>query len=106
MVDFSGGRNLLVIADVDTLVMDLSLVLIGWAMYRRRAALQGRLPFVAFAVMLSLLTAVLLGYVVTNFGTLFRLRYLVAAPVWASILAVGSVRNIGSSSTDRWARAR
>ena len=31
----------------------------------------------------------LLGYVVTNYGTLFRLRLFVVAPVWMLALACG-----------------
>jgi hypothetical protein len=32
-------------------------------------------------------TAVLLGYVVTNYGTLFRLRLIAAMPIWLQPLA-------------------
>ena len=39
-------------------------------------------PALLFAVVLAAMTCLALAYVVTNFGTLFRLRLLVAAPLW------------------------
>ena len=88
LVSFSGGRGLLMITDADTVVMDLSLIGLGVFVFRRRHLIGDRRTFVWFGLTLAVLTAVLLGYVVTNFGTLFRLRYLVAAPLWTLALAV------------------
>ena len=88
IVQFSGGRALLPIADVDTVFLDASLLLILGLLYSRRRVIGGRLPFVVFAVGVSVATAMLLGYVVTNFGTLFRIRLIVAVPIWTAVIAL------------------
>jgi hypothetical protein len=88
IVDFSGGRGLLPIADADTVVMDASLVTLLILVYRRRSDIGDRWTLLVFGLALSLITSVLLGYVVTNLGTLFRMRYLVAAPVWMLVLTL------------------
>jgi hypothetical protein len=88
IVDFNGGRGLLPIADSDTLFLDASLVMLLILVYQRRGEIGDRWTLAAFLLALSLITAVLLGYVVTNFGTLFRMRYLVAVPVWMLALAL------------------
>jgi len=82
IVSFSGGRGLLLITDLDTLVIDLTvLACIFWTVWlgRGRRSLD---PALLFAVVLAATTCLALAYVVTNFGTLFRLRLLVAAPLW------------------------
>lgn len=88
IVQFSGGRALLPIADVDTLFLDASLLLILGLLYTRRRVIGDRLPFVVFAIGLSAASAMLLGYVVTNFGTLFRMRLMIAVPIWTVVLAL------------------
>ncbi len=45
-----------------------------------------------FVPILGTITALLLGHVVTNFGTLFRRRYLAATPLWMLALAVSPGR--------------
>jgi hypothetical protein len=45
-----------------------------------------------FGLTLAAICAVLLGYVVTNFGTLWRLRPLVAVPVWILVVALSPKR--------------
>ena len=40
------------------------------------------------AATLAVLSAVVVAYVVTNFGTLFRLRLLAAVPAWLAPLAL------------------
>ena len=82
IVTFSGGRGLLMITDLDTLVIDVTvLACILWTVWlgRGRRTLD---PALLFAVVLAAMTCLALAYVVTNFGTLFRLRLLVAAPLW------------------------
>ncbi len=90
VVEFSGGRGLLPFADFDTIFMDITLGAILALLWSRRRAIGDRLPFVAFALLLFVLTATLLGYVVTNFGTLFRMRTIVAVPVWMVVLALSN----------------
>jgi hypothetical protein len=47
-------------------------------------------PYVWFLASLAIVVSLLLGYIVTNFGTLFRLRLMVALPFWMLPLAVRS----------------
>ena len=82
IVTFSGGRGLLMITDLDTVVIDLTVVLcILWTMWSGRGR-RSPDPALLFAVVLAATTGLALAYVVTNFGTLFRLRLLAAAPLW------------------------
>jgi hypothetical protein len=45
---------------------------------------------VLFGLILAAATTILLGYVVTNFGTLWRMRPLAAVPIWLLVLALSS----------------
>jgi SAM-dependent methyltransferase len=92
IVDFAGGRGLLAITDVDTLFMDLAIAAVIAVIVRRWPALRGRLSYVGFAALLAAATAALMAYVVTNFGTLFRLRLMVAVPLWMLPLALSARR--------------
>ena len=80
-VEFSGGRGFLPLADLDTIFQDLaiaSLLVVAW---NRRRTIGTRMPFVLFCLILAGVTAFLLGYVVTNYGTLFRMRPMMAIPL-------------------------
>jgi hypothetical protein len=57
-------------------------------LWKRRRAIGDRLPFVLFVLILATTTAMLLGYVVTNYGTLWRLRAMVAVPLWVLVVAL------------------
>ena len=81
-VEMGGGRGLWAFADLDTLVFDLvvggALLVSVWRLVSERRAPPPLL--VALAVVL-VTSAVLMLYIVNNFGTLFRLRamlYLIA----------------------------
>lgn len=76
-----GGQGLLVVTDLDTM-FGAALSLIGaFCLLRwRRDGVEGA-AFV-FTAVLAVTLAVLMAYVVTNFGTLFRLRLLVFALLW------------------------
>lgn len=87
-IDVPGGRGLLSLVDLDTYYTDLTLLAVFWLLWTRRSAIGDRLPLVVFSVVLSGTTAVLLGYVVTNFGTLWRMRPLVAIPLWIAVVAL------------------
>jgi hypothetical protein len=82
IVTFHGGRGLLVVTDIDTIFLDITLVVGLVAMYRGRARWLDNLSAVAFLVVLIAISGGLLAYVVTNFGTLFRLRMLTIVPAW------------------------
>jgi hypothetical protein len=88
VVQFSGGRGLLAIADLDVLVADAILIAsLGLCLsYRQRAKAQ--MPYTVYCIILGATAAVLMGYVVTNFGTLFRLRLIAFLPLWLTSLAL------------------
>jgi hypothetical protein len=89
-VPFSGGRGLLALIDLDTVYMDVATVLVLVLLWKRRKSIGNRLPFVVFGLVLSATTALLLGYVVTNFGTLWRMRPLIEVPLWVLIVALSA----------------
>jgi hypothetical protein len=97
VVEFPGGRSLLPIADLDALVLDVSVAALMILLYRRRRELGRHMPAVVFLLILSGVTTILLGFVVTNFGTLFRLRLMMAVPLWMLPLAL-SPSTIAASS--------
>lgn len=94
ITNLTGGRGLLFVTDVDTLFIDLTLLATLALLYTRRDAVFRRLPYVAYLLMLGGGTAVLLAYVVTNFGTQFRLRMMAVVPLWLLLLATADRRFI------------
>ena len=88
LADFDGGRGLLLVTDVDTLVLDLSfgLAVVLLFVYRRR--IGPNLPYVCYNLCVALVTTLLLAYVVTNLGALVRLRHLMVVPFCLLPLAV------------------
>lgn len=90
VVDFPGGRGFLPIADLDTLFQDAAIFCLLWLLWTRRQTIGTSLPFVAFCVILAGTTAILLGYVVTNYGTLFRMRPMMAIPLCVLVVALSS----------------
>jgi hypothetical protein len=81
IVSFEGGRGLLLITDLDTLVMDISIGACLYVFFSSRP----RGPSLAIAAgmfAIALLACVTMAYVVTNFGTMFRLRLFAVAPLW------------------------
>jgi hypothetical protein len=87
-VDFQGGRNLLLVTDVDTVFFDLLIgiglisVVSSWKRVLRDPAT------VCFLLCFVGATTLLMAYVVTNYGTLFRLRLIIAAPIWILPMSV------------------
>jgi hypothetical protein len=88
-VRFSGGQGLLAVTDLDTLLMDGTIVGVGVLLWRRRTHLRANPGFAVCAVVLFALTATLLAYTVTNYGTLILLRAMVVVPVWMLALTFG-----------------
>lgn len=101
IVEFPGGRGLPAIADVDALFGTAAIAFVLTLLVRRRREIGERLPFVVFGLILATVTAALLGYVVTNFGTLFRLRHLMSVPVWLLPLALASRERRGATARMR-----
>jgi hypothetical protein len=87
LVSFSGGRGLLLIADVDTIFLDITIVAILVILARRFKQVRRNWALALTGVLLGGLIAILLGYVVTNYGALFRLRLIAAMPLWLLPLA-------------------
>ena len=88
IVSLNGGGGFLAVTDADTLFLDLGLIAVGAIIWRDRRRLRGGLPAMAFLALLAIVSALLLGYVVTNYGTLFRLRLLAVVPAWLTPLAI------------------
>ena len=88
IVSLNGGGGFLAVTDADTLFLDLGLIAVGTIIWRDRRRLRGGLPAMAFLALLAIVSALLLGYVVTNYGTLFRLRLLAVVPAWLTPLAI------------------
>jgi hypothetical protein len=85
-VDINIGMSARLIADADTLAFDAMAVLILWVVIVNRREIS--LPPLLFGLGLAILVALPLGYVMTNYGTLIRLRLLVSAPLWLVTLAL------------------
>lgn len=90
-IRISGGHGLLPISDLDTLFLDMTIVVVLMLLWKRRRIIGDRLPVVLFGLLLAGTTAVLLGYVVTNFGTVWRMRTLMAIPLWITVVALSPV---------------
>jgi hypothetical protein len=90
IVNFSGGRGILPIADVDTVFQAVMVLTFLGLIWTRRAQIGNRLPFVMFCLTLAGATAILLGYVVTNYGTLFRMRPMIAMPLALAMVALST----------------
>ena len=82
VVNFAGGQGMLFVTDIDTLFLDLTLVIGALILIRGWGAMRFNLPYVVFAMSLTLVLTVLMAYVVTNYGTLVRLRVMLAVPLW------------------------
>jgi hypothetical protein len=88
LVQFDGGKGLLVVTDIDTLFIDLTLVAILLLLKRTWNPPRPNREYVLFTAGLCGVLAVLMAFVVTNYGSLFRLRLIVAALAWLLPLAV------------------
>ena len=94
----SGGRGLLTLVDIDTLYLDATILATLFLLWQRRRMIGDRLSFVVFTLVLAGTTALLLGYVVTNFGTLWRLRPLFAVPLWLLSLATSERTDVAGTT--------
>ncbi len=83
-----GKQAFILIADLDTIFIDLSLGGLAWAAWRETRTRGLNKAYALFAGLLGLTLALALGYVVTNYGTLFRLRLMAVASFWMTALAV------------------
>ena len=98
VVRFAGGEGLLLITDVDTILVDATIIA-GLYLLLVSARYGGISPSSVFALVLAMLTVGSLAYVVTNYGTLFRLRLLGVAPFWM-LAALYSGRRVAAVHAD------
>jgi hypothetical protein len=92
LADIQGGRGFLYITDLDTLFIDATVLGILWLLYRERRALNQQKIYLVFCLAMAVLSTLLLAYVVTNLGTLFRLRLIALVPLWMAPLAITHVK--------------
>jgi len=88
VVPMVGKRAFIAIADLDTLFMDLSLAVLGLLVAREARKRGLDTSYAVFAGVLAVGLTLALAYVVTNYGTLFRLRLMAASSFWMVALAV------------------
>jgi hypothetical protein len=92
------------VTDLDTLFLDFTIIAVAIFMLRAWWPTRSNLAYFTFVLGLGLVLAVLMAYVVTNFGTIFRLRLIVATILWllplAVVLNVREPSGQGSSSND------
>lgn len=90
LVQFTGGGRMLLLTDVDTVFLDLTLLACLVLVWRHRRETGGAWTLPAFLLLLGAISAMLVGYVVTNYGTLFRLRLLAVVPFWLLPIVLAS----------------
>lgn len=86
VIDLHIRTSARLMVDADTLALDLSSALVLWLLIVNRRYVNP--PLLVFAIALALLVALPLAYVMTNYGTLIRLRLMVGAPIWLLTLAL------------------
>jgi hypothetical protein len=82
-------------ADADTVFLDASAVVVLWLLVVNRRRLNP-VPMV-LGIAMAVLVALPLAYVMTNYGTLIRLRLMAAVPLWLATLALAPRFTAGGS---------
>jgi hypothetical protein len=80
-VAFSGGRGLVSIADCDTVFIDACIVMELWLVVGSWRRNRPDPVFLSYCVLLAGAVTLPMAYVVTNYGTLLRLRIMCAVPL-------------------------
>ncbi len=93
LVHITGGRGLLAITDIDTVFLDLTIAIQFWLVLRQREWMRRDVAFLLFTILLSAAVMAPLAYVVTNYGTMFRMRVLYAIPLWLMGASLASTPN-------------
>jgi arylamine N-acetyltransferase len=70
------------------LYLDVTVIAVVFLLRRAWTPQRLNLPYAAFTGGMCFVMAALMAYVVTNYGTLFRLRLMVAALLWMLPLAI------------------
>jgi hypothetical protein len=92
VIAFSGGQGLLTITDIDTLFLDVTVLIQLGLLIRTWEPGKGDRAYLAAALVLGFGVLLPMSYVVTNYGTLFRLRVMYAVPLWLSGAALAAGR--------------
>jgi len=87
LVAVSGGAAMMALGDLDTLFFDAVFVAVATLTWRMRRESRPNVAFLTFGISIVLLLCVLMGYTVTNVGTLVRLRLIVLVPLITMPLA-------------------
>ena len=87
VVEFTGGRGLLVVTDIDAIV-NLLLVAVAASLVFAWGRRPRHIAYVVYAIALAAAVWGPMAYVVTNFGTLFRLRVMAFVLVWLVLLGL------------------
>ena len=88
VVDIPDTGGLVRIIDLDTIFVVFSSALTLVFLARYRAFALPAFPYILFSLGVATVTTVLMAYVVTNLGTLYRLRLIPAAWIWLLPLAL------------------
>jgi hypothetical protein len=88
LVEIKGGRGLLYISDLDTLFIDVTILGVLLLLRRDRYWTRQHRAYLWFCLLIAIISVVLLAYIVTNLGTLFRLRLIAIVPIWLAPLAI------------------
>lgn len=87
IVHVSGGGAMRALGDIDTLCFDVMILATAFVFWRLRREVRGNMPYLVFSFSLALMLTILMAYIVTNVGTLVRLRLMLAVPVWTMTFA-------------------
>jgi hypothetical protein len=91
LVDLPDTGGMGRVIDLDTLFVALTCGAILWFARRHHGRFSPGTPYVMYTAVVAVITTVLMAYVVTNLGTLFRLRTIPAAWIWLLPLALSPV---------------
>ncbi len=87
IVHVSGGGAMRALGDIDTVCFDIMLIATAVLSWRLRREVRCNAPYVVFSLSLALMLTALMAYIVTNVGTLVRLRLMLAVPFWTLTFA-------------------
>ena len=101
VVHVSGGGAMRALGDIDTVCFDIMMVATAVVIWRLKREVRGNMPYLVFSLSLALMLTILMAYIVTNVGTLVRLRLMLAVPFWTMTFAFARLpRAVGGDAVD------
>jgi hypothetical protein len=85
VVHVSGGGAMRAFGDVDTVCFDIVLVATAVTAWRMRRTTGASVPYMIYSTALASILLFLMAYIITNVGTLVRLRLMLAVPIWTAL---------------------